>query len=89
MRTSVGKVRVVDEEVLMTQDEVAEYLAVRLGTVLAWRARHIGPRGYRVGKHVRYRRSDVDHWLEQRADKPREGGDASETHEPADTRRRT
>jgi excisionase family DNA binding protein len=58
----------VGEKVLMTIEEVAAYLTVPPGTVLAWRARHIGPKGYRVGKHVRYRQADVDEWLERRAD---------------------
>jgi hypothetical protein len=34
-----------------------------------WRHRGEGPRGYRVGRHVRYRRSSVEAWLEEQADR--------------------
>ncbi len=53
---------------LMTPREVAEFLAMPVGTLQTWRAKRTGPRGYRVGKHVRYRREDVEQWLAQRAD---------------------
>lgn len=55
-------------EPLMTPDEVAEYLNMPRATLQLWRAKGTGPRGYRVGRHVRYRREDVERWLEQRAD---------------------
>lgn len=52
----------------MTPEEVAEYLRVPVSTVYAWRYRGIGPRGHKIGRHVRYRRSDVDAWYEDQAD---------------------
>lgn len=55
-------------DVLMSPQEVADYLGIPLGTVYQWRYRGTGPRGSKVGKHVRYRRSDVDAWLEDHAD---------------------
>ena len=49
-----------------------EGLALALGvpvrTVYAWRSQGKGPRGYRLGKHVRFKRTDVDVWLEEHAD---------------------
>lgn len=39
-----------------------------VGTLYGWRHRGEGPPGYRVGRHVRYRRSAVDAWLETCAD---------------------
>jgi len=53
---------------LLSIEELAAYLQVPVATVRTWRVRGGGPPGYRVGKHVRYRREDVDTWLEQRAD---------------------
>jgi hypothetical protein len=38
--------------------------------VRTWRANKSGPRGIRVGRHVRYRPSDVELWLELRSDPP-------------------
>lgn len=47
--------------------EVAEYLGVPVDTLYAWRYRGIGPRGSKVGRHVRYRWEDVDRWLDEKA----------------------
>jgi excisionase family DNA binding protein len=50
---------------LMTPDQAAGYLGVPVLTLTAWRAKRIGPRFYRVGRHVRYRLADLEVWLEQ------------------------
>jgi excisionase family DNA binding protein len=51
--------------------EVAELLGVPVATLYQWRTQGIAPRGYRVGKHVRFAEGDVLDWLEQHADEPR------------------
>lgn len=51
-------------ERLWTVDDVAEYLGVPKQTLYQWRTRGYGPHGCRVGKYVRYRRVDVDSWLD-------------------------
>lgn len=57
------------EHELMTPDEVAAMLKVGRKTLLNWRARGVGPRGFRVVKAVRYPRGEVVRWLaEQQAD---------------------
>ena len=53
---------------LMTTAEVAEMLNIPLETLYAWRQRRLGPLGYRVGRHIRYRRSAVESWLETQVD---------------------
>jgi excisionase family DNA binding protein len=58
-------------ERLMTLVELADMLAVPLGTLYQWRHRGEGPPGYRIGRHVRYRRGDVEAWLETQADQHR------------------
>jgi excisionase family DNA binding protein len=40
-------------------------------TLYRWRYKGHGPAGYRVGRHVWYRREAVEAWLEQRADERR------------------
>jgi excisionase family DNA binding protein len=57
-----------DRRPMATPQEVAEYLQVPLETVYAWRRRRTGPKASKVGVHLRYRWSDVDAWLEQRAE---------------------
>jgi len=54
----------------MTTAEVAEMLNIPLATLYAWRQRRLGPPGYRVGRHIRYRRSTVESWLESQVDQP-------------------
>jgi len=49
-------------EKLWTAQEVAEFFGVPLGTVYQWNSKRTGPRGIRVGKHVRYSRDEVDRW---------------------------
>lgn len=54
-----------DRESLLTVAEVAEYLAVPVRTIYAWRSRGEGPVGIRVGRHVRYRRASIEDFLER------------------------
>jgi excisionase family DNA binding protein len=56
---------------LMTPADLAQYLAIPLPTVYQWRTKGDGPLGFRVGRHVRYRRADVDRWLDEQAAKSR------------------
>jgi excisionase family DNA binding protein len=59
-------------ERLMTLAELSELLGVPISTLYAWRCRGEGPAGYRIGRHVRYRRSVVEAWIEGQADPVRE-----------------
>jgi len=49
-------------------EELAEELGVPVRTIYAWRSKNKGPRGATFGKHVRFRRDDVDAWTESRLD---------------------
>lgn len=55
---------------LIGPDALAEYLGVPLATVYAMNSKGTGPRRIRVGKHIRYRRSDVEAWLNTQAIEP-------------------
>jgi excisionase family DNA binding protein len=50
----------------MTEQELAEYCRVALRTVRKWRAEGTGPPVLWAGGRPRYRRSEVDAWLERR-----------------------
>jgi excisionase family DNA binding protein len=54
-------------EDLLKDHEAAGYLKVPVGTLANWRYQGKGPRFVKVGRHVRYRRSDVEAWLEGNA----------------------
>src|SRR5215217_2669550 len=56
-------------ERLMSLTEVSEMLSIPVHTLYRWRHKGDGPVGYRVGRHVRYRREAVEAWLEQQVDK--------------------
>ena len=55
---------------LLSAQEVAEYLGVPLATIYNWRHRSQGPPGLRVGRHLRYRRRDLEAWIERQLDDP-------------------
>lgn len=57
-----------DLEELCTLGEVADLLRVSPATLRYWRYEHTGPRSFRIGRHVRYRRTDVLTWITRQID---------------------
>ena len=55
-----------DHERLLTAEELADFLDLPIKTLYAWRYRGEGPVGFRVGKHIRYRWTDVEAWIQDR-----------------------
>lgn len=49
---------------LLSVGEVAAYLGVPVKTLYQWRLKGVGPKGMRVGRHLRYRRGEIDGWLD-------------------------
>lgn len=54
-----------DAEDLWDADRVAGYLGVPKQTLYAWRHSGKGPKGFRVGKHLRWRARTVVEWTHQ------------------------
>jgi excisionase family DNA binding protein len=48
---------------LLTETEVAAILSVTVSALRRWRFESRGPKFTKVGKLVRYRREDVESWL--------------------------
>ena len=48
---------------LLTIDEVAVILKVPVATLRKWRSAGSGPEGFRMEKHLRFRRSSVDRFI--------------------------
>lgn len=48
-------------------EEVSKYLGIPVATLYVWRHRGTGPRASKVGRHLRYRWSDVERWLDEQA----------------------
>ncbi|MFQ5968579.1 MAG: helix-turn-helix transcriptional regulator [Acidimicrobiia bacterium] len=61
---------------LLTARELAAYLEVPVATLYAWRHRGAGPRAFRVGRHLRYRSSDVEEWIRHQLEDAKRRADA-------------
>ncbi len=57
-------------ESLLTVRDLATYLGVPVATIYGHNSRGTGPRRVRVGKYVRYRKADVDAWLDGQVIEP-------------------
>ena len=47
----------------LTPVDLADLLGVPVETVYQWRRKGTGPRGFRVGRHLRYDPEDVRRWV--------------------------
>lgn len=50
-------------ERFLTPVDLADLLAVPVETVYQWRRKGSGPRGFRVGRHLRFDPEDVRAWV--------------------------
>ncbi|KHL03198.1 helix-turn-helix transcriptional regulator [Sinomonas humi] len=53
---------------LLDLRELSAYLGVPVSTIYDWRARGLGPRAYRFGKHLKFAVADVTAWIEAQRD---------------------
>ena len=55
----------------LTTDEAADYLSLHAQTLRQWRSRgKVGPKSYKVGGAVKYKRADLDTWLAKNQSEP-------------------
>lgn len=54
------------EDRLLNPRETAAYLGSSVSALSQYRALGIGPEYFKIGKMVRYRKSDINKWLEQK-----------------------
>jgi excisionase family DNA binding protein len=52
---------------LWSIQEAAAFLGVPVATLYRWRHRGIGPKAYRVGRHLRYDPALIRQWLDTEA----------------------
>lgn len=63
---------VTDQQNVLTPRQAAKYVGVSEAALRLWRSRGDGPRHFRAGaKLIRYRRADLDSWIESRLSEPR------------------
>lgn len=64
---------VIEQPNTLTPPQAAKYLGVSDAALRLWRSESKGPRYFRAGeKLVRYRRADLDSWIEERLSQPLE-----------------
>ncbi|GAB3361291.1 helix-turn-helix transcriptional regulator [Modestobacter lapidis] len=56
------------EPELLTITEAADVLRAPVATLRYWRHRNIGPKSFRLGRRVLYRRADLRTWIDGQAD---------------------
>ena len=60
-----------DHQDTLTPKQTAKYMGISEAALRLWRAEGKGPRYFRAGeKLVRYRRADLDSWIEARLSAP-------------------
>lgn len=56
----------------LSPEDLADYLGVPVATVYGWRYKGLGPPAAKVGRHLRYRRSEVEAWVDAQSDPGRQ-----------------
>lgn len=60
-----------DQQNTLTPKQAAKYVGISEGALRLWRAEGRGPRYFKAGeKLVRYRKTDLDAWIEARLSAP-------------------
>jgi hypothetical protein len=62
------------DEIMHTED-VERVTRVPAGTLRFYRATNVGPRCFKIGRRVVYRRSDVEEWVARQEAKSGRGGE--------------
>lgn len=58
-------------EPMLTMDELSRYTQTSKSTLYSLRSQGRGPKGIRIGRALRFRKSDVDAWLHMLSDESR------------------
>lgn len=63
-----------DNSTLLTVREASEIAHTSPATLRYWRHAGSGPRSFKIGRRVMYKRADVEQWLQQQYDTTSVGG---------------
>lgn len=64
-----GSTRAGASEALLTPEQVAAWLQVRVELLYKWRYSRCGPPSLKIGRYLRYRAPDVAGWIEEQSRK--------------------
>jgi len=68
------------ELIALTEAEAARQLGVSIGGLRKWRKARRGPKYLRLGRLIRYRRSDLEQWLESHCNRQETRTEADNDH---------
>jgi hypothetical protein len=57
---------------MLTLQEACRFLRIPEGTLRYWRHLGCGPRSFKIGRHVRYWRTDLILWLTEQTNRPQD-----------------
>ena len=67
-----------EQQMTLTPRQAAKYVGISDAALRLWRSEGKGPRYFKAGeKLVRYRRTDLDAWIESRLSAPAEVGNST------------
>ena len=66
---------------LLTVEQLAAQLQIPVSTIYQWRYLNQGPPGFKVGRHLRFEKSDVEAWLNTLRSKERKLRDRRDRYE--------
>ena len=52
---------------MLTVEDVAQMAGLAVGTIRYWRSIGTGPKSFRLGRRVVYKRADVQRWIDEAA----------------------
>jgi hypothetical protein len=55
---------ITDRDALLTEWQAADLLSLSIRTLQAWRTKRCGPSFVRAGRAIRYRRRDLNAWMD-------------------------
>lgn len=65
-----------EEKTVLNSRQASAYLGCSESVMRLWRSQGQGPRYFRAGKLIRYRRADLDAWIEARLCDPQSTSNA-------------
>jgi excisionase family DNA binding protein len=68
---------VLEERNVLNPKQASAYLGCSESVMRLWRSQGQGPRYFRAGKLIRYRRADLDAWIEARICEPGSGSNSA------------
>ena len=54
---------------LLSLEDLAEIIGIPVTTLRYWRFQGTGPKSFKLGKHIKYDRAEVERWIQAQREK--------------------